>query len=142
VKKVEFDKTTCMSCRACENACAERHSAYADWPDILVAEPIPIPRVRVSLKKGDPYLVRCQFCKNAKCKEACEYEAITEEEDGFVRFHLEKCTGCWECIEACPFDCIEKDEVNETAIRCDLCENYEDLACVSACPTDALTIEE
>ncbi|MFQ6106228.1 MAG: 4Fe-4S binding protein [Thermoplasmata archaeon] len=142
MKKVKFDKSTCMACRACESACGERHSEYTDWPDILIAEPKPIPRVRVSLKKGNPYIVRCQFCKNPKCMEACEYDAITQEEDGFVRFDAEKCTGCWECIEACPFDAIEKDTVTEVAIRCDLCEGFADLACVSACPTDALTVKE
>lgn len=142
MKKVKFDRNTCMSCRACENACGERHSSYEGWPEVLMAEPTPIPRVRVSLKKEKPHLVRCQFCKNPKCMEACEHGAITHEEDGFVRFDDEKCTGCWECIEACPFDCIEKDEIHEIAVRCDLCEGYENLACVSACPTEALTIEE
>ncbi len=142
MKKVKFDKNICMSCRACETACGERHSDHVGFPDILLAEPRPIPRVRVSLKKGNPYLVRCQFCKNPKCTEVCEFDAITQEEDGFVRFDPEKCTGCWECVEACPFDCIEKDMVSEVAVRCDLCEEYENLACVAACPTDALTVKE
>ena len=141
MKKVKFDKNTCMSCRACENACGERHSEH-EWPDTFSDEPRPIPRVTVSLKKGNPYLVRCQFCKNAKCIEACEEGAITEEEDGFIRFDDEKCTGCWKCIEACPFDAIEKDEMHCLAVRCDLCEGFADLACVTACPTDALTIKE
>lgn len=74
--------------------------------------------------------------------EACEYDAISQEDDGYIRFHAEKCTGCWECVDACPFDCIEKDEFNEVAVLCDLCEGYETLACVSFCPTDALTVKE
>ena len=40
--------------------------------------------------------------------EVCEYGAITKGEDGVVQFDKEKCTGCWKCIEACPFDAIEK----------------------------------
>jgi len=82
VKKVKFAKDICMSCRACETACGERHSDHVGFPDILLAEPRPIPRVRVSLKKGNPYLVRCQFCKNPKCMEVCEAEAITQEGTG------------------------------------------------------------
>ena len=142
MKKVKFNEDICMSCRACETACGERHSDHVDWPDILLAEPRPIPRVSVSLKKGNPYLVRCQFCKKPECMEACEHDAISQEDDGYVRFDAEKCTGCWECIDACPFGAIQKDEFHGVAVRCDLCEGYDNLACVSSCPTEALTIKE
>jgi carbon-monoxide dehydrogenase iron sulfur subunit len=53
-----------------------------------------------------------------------------------------KCTGCWSCIEACPFDAIFKDEVNNVPIRCDLCMDLEVPACVSSCHTQALAVEE
>ncbi|MFQ5909927.1 MAG: 4Fe-4S dicluster domain-containing protein [Thermoplasmata archaeon] len=142
MKHVRFDWKQCMSCRACEIACGERRSFLQGWPELCFAEPRPIPRVRVTEKRDRPHLLRCQFCKNPKCIEACEYDTISQEEDGFVRFDDEKCTACWECIEACPFDCIEKDEFHGVAVRCDLCEGYEDLACISSCPTDALTIKE
>lgn len=92
--------------------------------------------------KGRLLTLKCLHCRKPKCMEACEVDAITKGEDGKVIIDLEKCTGCWECVEACPFRSIQKDEIREKAIKCDFCKGYDMPACVSSCPTDALTIVE
>ena len=49
-----------------------------------------------------------------------------------------KCTGCGECEEACPFSAIEVvTEVAQVNEACNLCG-----ACVDVCPEEALTLEE
>jgi Fe-S-cluster-containing hydrogenase component 2 len=49
----------------------------------------------------------------------------------------EKCSGCGECVQACPLEAIaiqeEKAVVDETT--CGDCG-----ACVDACPTESITV--
>ena len=52
----------------------------------------------------------------------------------------ELCTGCRECADTCPTDCIRMDDDGETAVvvypeDCMLCG-----WCVAVCPTDAVTL--
>jgi carbon-monoxide dehydrogenase iron sulfur subunit len=74
--------------------------------------------------------------------DACEEGAISKLNDGRMIVDLDKCTGCWSCIEACPFDAIFKDEERNVPIRCDLCMDLEVPACVHSCHTLALAVEE
>jgi len=50
----------------------------------------------------------------------------------------EKCTGCKDCIETCPVECIslvdEKAQVNQ-----DDCTDCE--ACVDGCPETAISMQ-
>jgi ferredoxin-type protein NapG len=54
---------------------------------------------------------------------------------------LERCTGCADCLKACPHDAIQTLSSNDTPVifpeesPCQLCE---DLPCIGACETDAL----
>jgi Fe-S-cluster-containing dehydrogenase component len=58
----------------------------------------------------------------------------------------EKCIGCNWCVLACPFGVIRMDEGRKVIIKCDQCfervQRGELPACVSACPTGALTFRE
>ncbi len=40
----------------------------------------------------------------------------------------------------CPFGAIVQDVENHIAVKCDLCPDREDFACVAACPTGALFV--
>jgi carbon-monoxide dehydrogenase iron sulfur subunit len=82
------------------------------------------------------------FCKNPKCVEACEDDAIEKLDDGYVEFYEDKCTGCWKCIDACPFDAVSKNEADDVAVRCDLCLDADEPSCVGACHTHALILVE
>ena len=50
----------------------------------------------------------------------------------------EKCTGCGNCVEVCPVEAIELNDVakvdEETCVYCG--------ACISECPVDAIVLEE
>lgn len=142
MRKIKFDKKSCNTCHSCEIACALKHSDAEDIHEIANLEPKPIPRIIIRLKKGKVNMQKCVFCKKPKCVEACEENAIEKKEDGFVEFYDDKCTGCWKCIEACPFDAIYKNEIDNIAVRCDLCLDSDEPSCVGACHTDALIVAE
>lgn len=142
MSQIKFVSNLCQACRQCEMGCIERHSESGTFPDFIWEEPAILPRIRVTEKKGKVLTLKCLHCKKPKCMEACEEGAITKGEDGKVIIDMEKCTGCWKCIEACPFKSIQKDELREKAIKCDFCKGYDTQACVESCPTDALTIVE
>lgn len=131
----------CTACKACEIACAERHSKARSYPEFIWESPRPIPRVRIRCKGPKIVAVRCFHCRKPKCLEACESSAISKV-DGKVLIDLEKCTACWSCVEACPFGSIQKDEKNEVPVKCDLCTEYGTQACVISCPTGALEFFE
>ena len=119
--------------------CSIRHSQAQDLYLSPLETPAPVPRININFRKDKPHATVCQNCAKPKCIESCEYEAITKFEDGNVVISQEKCTGCWACIDACPFKAITKETEMEVAINCDDCRGYDDMACVEACKTYALT---
>ena len=142
--KKRFTSKNCVTCKRCMIECAIRHSQAQDFALSASAleNPAPLPRINISFKKDKPHATVCQNCKNPKCRESCEYDAITKFEDGNVIIDQEKCTGCWACIDACPFGAITKETEMKVAINCDDCKGYDDMACVEACKTFALTYVE
>jgi carbon-monoxide dehydrogenase iron sulfur subunit len=48
----------------------------------------------------------------------------------------ERCTGCFACIDACPFGAVLTRD--SKAVKCDLCEGAAELSCVLACKCGAL----
>ncbi|OKY78691.1 MAG: Fe-S-cluster-containing dehydrogenase component [Candidatus Methanohalarchaeum thermophilum] len=83
----------------------------------------------------------CNQCDYPECYYACPIEGAMyiDEETGARCIDEEKCTGCKECIEACPFDPprISFDPNREVAVKCDLCSDRikegEEPACVETC---------
>jgi carbon-monoxide dehydrogenase iron sulfur subunit len=142
LKKIKFDHKKCMTCHTCEIACTLNHTDCRDIDEFMVKKPAMHNRLFVVIKKEKPHVRVCVHCKKPKCIEACEYDAISKLDDGTVIFHEDKCTGCWECIEACPFDAVSKLEEKNISIKCDLCGFGEIQACVSSCPTQALSVAE
>ncbi len=50
----------------------------------------------------------------------------------------EKCSGCGECVEACPLDAIEiQDDV--AVVDEDTCGDCG--ACAEVCPSEAITVD-
>jgi len=72
----------------------------------------------------------------------CPVDAITKREDGIVLIDEELCTGCKDCIEACPLGVMQFDEEKGLAEKCDLCveriERGLQPACVAACPSHCI----
>ena len=83
----------------------------------------------------------CRQCKKAPCAAACPEEAIHFDERLRAWFVDESlCTGCGQCIEACPFNAMHLDPTAGVAAKCDLCLGATH--CVEVCPADALTVKE
>ena len=133
-----FKSKNCVTCKRCMIECAVRHSQAQDFVLSSLELPAPVPRINISFRKDKPHATVCQNCKNPKCRESCEYGAITKFEDGSVVIGQKKCNGCWECFDACPFGAIIKEAEMNVAINCDDCRGYDDMACVEACKTSAL----
>jgi CRP-like cAMP-binding protein/Fe-S-cluster-containing hydrogenase component 2 len=106
----------------------------------------------------------------AECVAACPADAIQWNPSGSALEITDNCTGCGACVPACPYDAVEMvpneaqhqsplwslwhqikrlrhptipletSQPSMRADKCDLCNGYDDLACVSACPTGALRL--
>jgi len=126
-----FDKKTCMGCHSCEVACKQEHGLGVG------------PRlVRVIEDSPDYFPVYCHHCAKAPCKEACPVEAIYRTDRGIVLIDNERCIGCRECVDACPFGAMQFDDQTDIAVKCDLCVQrlgqHLKPACMGVCPTGSV----
>lgn len=137
--KVYCDITKCIGCRSCEIACAVEHSKSKDIYGALKEKPLPKKRVKTQTSDGRIISLHCQHCEEAPCVKACMSGALTKDRKSGQTLHdKEKCVGCWMCVMTCPFGVIVRDIENHVAVKCDLCADRDDYACVAACPTKAL----
>ena len=133
--KIYFDSRRCLGCHSCEFACAVEHSRSKDYSKAHLEEETPVPRRRVALVEGSCLTVACRHCEPAPCVEACIAGAMNKY-DGEVRCDTDKCVGCWMCVMVCPFGAVAPGRIY--TVKCDMCPDREDFACVTACPTKAL----
>lgn len=126
----------CVGCSACEVACKQEHNLPVGpwWIRVFPEAP-----QELNGKLQQRYVVsHCLHCSSPLCMEACPVDAITKREDGIVLVQPELCTGCGDCIEACPLGVMQFDEEESIAHKCDLCVERVDRgmkpACVVACP--------
>ena len=149
------DVSKCNGCYNCQLACKDEHvdndwSPYAKpQPEIgqfwiKVQENVggTIPKVKIHYI---PHL--CNHCSNAACMAACKSGAYYRRDDGFVILDPEKCKGCGECAQACPYDAIFKNDELNICQKCTGCAHlldnvYSQPRCVEACPTDAIVFGE
>ena len=143
-------------CRICESACATRHGHARIAIDGVTLHGLDVTN-------------SCRQCRaGAECVEACPEDAIQWNDRGALII-TGQCTGCGDCVSACPYDAVMLVPANaapasplwalwnqvkrlrrptiplqssqpQRASKCDLCHGYDDLACVSACPTGALRL--
>ena len=159
---VVVDEDKCVGCKACELACYFAHSRMERNVSLTVGtvtSPV-MPKLFVTKECGKSMPIQCRHCEDAPCLNVCEYGAIDRTEVGIIINH-EKCSGCKDCIMACPFGAIElypmfedgekidkldTEETRMAAYKCDLCmDRPEGPICVEACPHHALrlvTIED
>ncbi|MGE5397194.1 MAG: 4Fe-4S binding protein [Chitinophagales bacterium] len=79
----------------------------------------------------------CRACKQPPCAEACGYQALIPRKGGGVKLAEEKCSGCGDCIKACPINYIQMDPNNEKIIMCIHCG-----ICARYCPHGCLALAE
>ena len=146
---VDLDR--CIGCKTCIVACRNAngltdHSALpGQMSNYLRVESVRegvVPELSLISR-----IIPCQHCKNAQCIKAGDSEAISKDPGtGIVRIDPDKCSGSKACIEACPYDVIQFDELNGHAHKCDLCSRKiamgEKPVCVETCMTNALSFGE
>jgi len=118
------DPMECTGCMICQLVCSFTKEGKI-WPAAARLEVI-------REESGKDYINSCRNCKNPKCMEACSENAISII-DGKVLINEQKCTGCGNCISACPFGAIKMHPARKKAIKCDFCAK-----CVEFCPPKAL----
>ena len=147
-----IDLDRCIGCKTCVVACRNYHELV----DPATAVPGEMPYyLRVETERTGTYpaiavrtwVVPCQHCRKPPCLKACAEGAITKDaQTGIVRIHRDKCTGCGDCITACPYAVIQFDKAAAKAHKCDLC--YERVTagdapvCAETCMTDAISFGE
>ena len=136
------DLDACVRCYSCEIACRQENElpfeSKSRWCRIITIEPRMI--------RGDLHMdfvpLFCLQCDDALCLQFCSVGAITKREDGIVVIDEERCTGCKQCMYACPYGLISFNETTKKAGKCNLClsrtENGIEPSCVQHCIGGAL----
>lgn len=138
---LSIDLERCTGCKSCEAACKQEHrlgpGEYRNkvvWSSALE-------------EAGLAFLtLTCQHCERPACLRACPVNPKAIEKDpatGVVRVIESRCTGCGECVIACPYSAMGYDAKGHHAVKCDLCadrraEGATTTACASVCPTQAI----
>jgi tetrathionate reductase subunit B len=152
MKTFVIDVSICNGCYNCQIACKDEHVGN-DWTPYAKPQPDTgqfwlklnefvrgtVPKVKMH------YLpVPCMHCDDAPCLKACPVKGvITKREDGLVSINAEKCTGCKNCVDACPYGKIFFNEDLNLAQKCTGCAHlldrgWKEPRCVDACPTEAI----
>lgn len=136
------DLDRCTGCCSCVVACGQEHGLRPGLSFIHLRRVGPVGELPDLAMYYLP--VACQQCRRPSCAASCPEDAIGRAEDGVVTVASEKCTGCAECVEACPYGAIVLDPARALAGMCDLCAAGRAAgrspACVAACPGKALAI--
>ncbi len=128
------DSKTCSGCQTCGVICSLLHEGAVD---------LALSRIYVkdNAFAGSFVPVVCHQCPDAPCLYSCPEGAMEiDPGNGVILIAEEKCTGCGQCSQACPFQVIRLDEGKKKARKCDLCKG--DPQCLQWCPTNALGIAE
>jgi formate dehydrogenase iron-sulfur subunit len=164
------DTTKCIGCKACQAACKQWNNLPAEemasftqeytFPKELSAftfNHVIISGIEIA-DPGKPALQmmhkKCFHCEIPNCLTVCPADAIYKN-DYWVVIDQEKCIGCGECVRACIYNVphLTDKDYNEygtggfinkdKAYKCHACtaKAREIPACVSACPSDALTFD-
>ena len=87
-------------------------------------------------------VLRCNHCTDAPCVAICPTGALFKRDDGIVDFDTDLCIGCKSCMQACPYDALYIDPMDNTAQKCNYCAHRVDVglqpACVIVCPEQAI----
>ncbi|MBL7063411.1 MAG: 4Fe-4S dicluster domain-containing protein [Anaerolineae bacterium] len=134
-----FNPAECTGCGTCELMCALYHEGVGG-PALSRARVVRYPLV------AEFHFLVCQQCPAPSCYFACpsmDGALCIDEETGARYVNEDKCIGCSQCVEACPFDPprVMYNEEKGVAFKCDLCRGREEgPICVEYCPVEALRL--
>lgn len=155
---VLVDMTKCIGCGSCTVACKMynqnkwiEHRAPSKGSSAKLAdENWTVIKSFTADKNGKKVLrytkKQCLHCEEPACVSACFAKAFKKMDNGAVVYHPNLCVGCRYCMVACSFEVpkYEWSKVFPTVTKCMMCysrlEQDQMLACISACPTNAMTI--
>lgn len=123
---MRINRENCVGCRACEIACSAGQTGEFNTN-----------RARIRIRFSHPLPSTpnfCRQCKKAACVQACPTGALKQGDP--VTLDKSLCNGCGKCIEACKFEAIFLDPVENVAIKCEVCEERW---CIRFCPPRALS---
>ena len=136
-----IDIERCIGCKSCEVACKAEHGLGPGENRNRV-----VWLGDTSAPALDFLTVACQHCERPACLRACPVTPKAIEKDpetGVVSVIEARCTGCGECVVACPYGAMGYDAVDHHAVKCDLCTDRRSVgqkpACATACPGLAIT---
>ena len=136
-----IDLERCIGCKSCEAACKQEHGlGPGEYRNKVVW------LGDASGAALDFLTVTCQHCERPACLRACPVNPkaiVKDPATGVVSVVEDRCTGCGECVIACPYGAMGYDRVDHHAVKCDLCTDRRAAggtpACASVCPGYAIT---
>jgi Fe-S-cluster-containing dehydrogenase component len=137
---IHFDGKKCIACHSCEVSCQLENDVPAGVLMRVVKT-----HEKGSFPESQPLSVStaCFHCADPSCVSACPAGALHRRSDGVVEHIRSQCIGCAYCIQACPFHVPKASPAQQTMRKCSFCiqriDDGKKPACVSKCPTGALT---
>jgi formate dehydrogenase iron-sulfur subunit len=137
-----FSMDACIGCHSCEAACAEQNGLPdgTTWRRVGEIEGGDHPTA-----KRFHLSMSCNHCLEPACLEGCPTNAYEKLSNGVVAHHAEDCIGCQYCTWNCPYSVPAFQPDRRIVTKCDMCQPRLGAglapACVSACPTQAITVE-
>jgi len=125
MKSLKVIAEQCTGCDSCVLSCSFQHG------DTFGME---LSRILVERQEESAVFKPqvCVQCAERYCMRACSQEALSVHPvSGAIQVSEERCTGCRQCEQACPFGGIHFVEGKHTPYICDLCGG--DPECVKAC---------
>ena len=129
-KALITDWKKCAGCRTCEIICSLSHDK--------VCNPT-LSRIRIIRDERNLFYFpgACAGCSNPVCATLCPVKAISRfPESGAFVVNEDRCIGCRECVNHCPFGAANLHPVTKKSFKCDLCDG--DPACVRVCEPKAI----
>ena len=139
--RLVHNENLCIGCQACNVACRVEHSV----PDEVYRLQVHVkthgifPNLGMSFER-----MACVMCENPSCVSVCPTGASFQTKEGLVQIHEKLCVSCKYCILACAYHARFVNPITNTVEKCTFC--YETRlsqelppACVSVCPTEALS---